>query len=81
MYKFKFDNLKPSAAQATMVSPNVQMISGDTAIIAYVVLLQQVSADSTSMMTSSYAETRVWQKKKDGWRCIHVHRSGTTGGQ
>jgi ketosteroid isomerase-like protein len=57
----------------TMCSPKVR-IMGDVAVVAYVRLNQNVSADGVPITTAA-EETRVWQRKDGRWKHVHFHRS------
>lgn len=59
--------------KTTMASPKVRLL-GDVAVVTYV-RLGQTSFDSGGPTTSSFAETRVWQKREGKWRHVHFHRS------
>jgi len=58
----------------TLSSPHVRII-GDVAIISYVRLNQRIN-DKSEPVASGVAETRVWEKKKNGWKHVHFHRTG-----
>ena len=58
--------------QTTMCSPKVRLL-GDVAIVSYVRLNQQMGPDGPQ--TTSFEETRVWQRQKGKWRHVHFHRS------
>jgi hypothetical protein len=61
------------ARQTTMCAPRVR-IMGDTAVLAYVRLNQNVGPDG-SPSTTAFEETRVWQLQNGRWRHVHFHRS------
>ncbi len=72
-HRFYF-HLKPSGPRnTTMVSPQVRLL-GDTAIIAYVRLVQKLD-EQQQPVTVECEETRVWHKGPHGWRHVHFHRS------
>lgn len=51
--------------------PKVQ-VNGDVAVLTYI-LVRHLSGDTTR-----WNATRVYQRKKDGWRVIHMHWSQNT---
>ena len=58
----------------TISSPHVRLL-GDTAIVCYVCLSQELGP-SGSPVTMSFDETRVWHRDEEGvWRHVHFHRS------
>ena len=59
--------------QTTMTRPHVRVI-GDTAIIAYVRLVQKLGTEGAPV-TVTTAETRVWQRRDGKWRHVHFHRT------
>jgi calcium/calmodulin-dependent protein kinase (CaM kinase) II len=63
--------------QTTMCAPQVRVM-GDVAVVAYVRLVQRLSAEGAPQ-TMATAETRIWQRKDGRWRHVHFHRS-TFGG-
>ncbi|CRL03223.1 CLUMA_CG016219, isoform A [Clunio marinus] len=74
-HKFYFDNaLNHSSINNTMVNPSVHILGEDAACIAYVRLTQYLDKHNQTH-THQSEETRVWQRKDDKWRCIHLHRS------
>jgi hypothetical protein len=46
----------------------------DTAVITYVRLVQRLN-EQEHPVTTADEETRVWHKRRDGWRHVHFHRS------
>jgi calcium/calmodulin-dependent protein kinase (CaM kinase) II len=57
----------------TMCSPHVRVM-GDVAFVAYVRLNQRIGGDGQPV-TTSIAETRVWQRQGGQWKHVHFHRS------
>jgi calcium/calmodulin-dependent protein kinase (CaM kinase) II len=57
----------------TMCSPHVRLL-GDVAVVSYVRLNQRVDSERKPV-TQAFEETRVWQRRNDGWRHVHFHRS------
>jgi len=73
-HRFYFaDGGSSSRRNTTMCSPKVWLM-GDSAVLAYVRLVQYTDA-SGNFMTGSYEETRVWQKRDGAWKHVHFHRS------
>ena len=73
-HKFYFNlGADPGPRHTTMASPHVRLI-GDTAVVAYVRLVQSLDATGNSRV-SHYEETRVWQRREGRWRHVHFHRS------
>jgi calcium/calmodulin-dependent protein kinase (CaM kinase) II len=59
--------------QTTMARPHVRIL-GDVAVVTYVRLVQRLGGDGAAVTTSS-AETRVWQRQGGAWRHVHFHRT------
>ncbi len=57
----------------TMCSPHVRLL-GDTAIVSYVRLNQRRDVQGDPVITA-FAETRVWQRQKGGWKHVHFQRT------
>jgi calcium/calmodulin-dependent protein kinase (CaM kinase) II len=73
-HHFYFDlGAGPGPRQTTMAAPHVRLL-GDVAVVAYVRLTQQVTADGAAE-TTAVQETRVWQRQAGGWKHVHFHRS------
>lgn len=73
-HKYYFDEAAAAggageASQSTIVNPQVHMLSGKAAVIAYTRLVQRGGK------TTSYGETRVWQFEEGAWKNLHFHRS------
>jgi len=59
----------------TICSPHVRIL-GDTAVVCYVRLNQQVDPATGKPVTRGFSETRIWHRDDDGiWRQVHFHRS------
>jgi len=54
-------------------SPHLRVL-GDTAVIAYVRLVQSTTSDGQHS-TTAFEETRIWHKTGSGWKNVHFHRS------
>lgn len=72
-HQFYFDLKSSGPRTTTMSSPHVR-VCGDTAIVAYVRLVQKLDAQQQPVVTST-EETRIWHKGPNGWRHVHFHRS------
>ena len=72
---FYFDRGAAEGPRNTTVSSPHMRLLGDTAIVCYVRLSQQVDA-SGNPVTTACQETRVWHRDEEGtWRHVHFHRS------
>lgn len=71
-YYFDLDG-KPPNSHVTLAAPHVREM-GDTAVVAYVRLVQRTSREGVSE-TLAFEETRVWQRQDGHWRHVHFHRS------
>jgi len=47
---------------------------GDTAVVAYVRLVQNTTSDGHHS-TTAFEETRIWHKIEGNWKNVHFHRS------
>ncbi len=73
-HKFYFDlGADPGPRHTTMASPHVRLM-GDTALVAYVRLVQSLDAAGHPRV-SRHEETRIWQRREGRWRHVHFHRS------
>jgi calcium/calmodulin-dependent protein kinase (CaM kinase) II len=59
--------------QVTITAPHVRVI-GEVAVVSYVRVNQLAGPDGVPQSTS-FAETRVWQRQDGRWRHVHFHRS------
>ena len=59
--------------KSTVRLPHVRLL-GDTAVIAYVRLVQSTASDGQHS-TTAFEETRIWHKTGDSWKNVHFHRS------
>jgi len=75
-HKFYFDLERGGGNRhTTLCSPKVRMLGDGAAVVTYVRLTQFVD-DDRQPVTSSFEETRIWQRHDDGrWRHVHFHRS------
>lgn len=75
-HRFYFDRGGvPGHHNTTISAPHVRLL-GDVAVVSYIRLIQHVSSDGR-FVTSRFEETRVWQKRPEGWRHVHFHRTNT----
>jgi len=73
-HRFYFDLESSNGPHnTTMSSPHVRHL-GETAVVSYVRLVQQLDADGRPR-TTRFEETRVWQQQDGRWRHVHFHRS------
>jgi calcium/calmodulin-dependent protein kinase (CaM kinase) II len=73
-HRYYFDLGPPEGPRhTTMSQPNVRLM-GDTAVVAYVRLVQRLGADGLPL-TAATEETRVWHRQDGAWRHVHFHRS------
>jgi hypothetical protein len=72
-HRFYFDLKSSGPRNTTMVAPQVRLL-GDTAVIAYVRLVQRLD-EQQRPITVECEETRIWHKGAHGWRHVHFHRS------
>jgi calcium/calmodulin-dependent protein kinase (CaM kinase) II len=73
-HRYYFDNSKSSPVNTTILSPNVIMLSEDSACITYIRLTQNMESDG-KLVTVQQEETRIWQRKGSHWVCVHFHSS------
>jgi calcium/calmodulin-dependent protein kinase (CaM kinase) II len=89
-HRFFFDEAKRQATVArdeasaagagtvtTMVNPKVRMLSPEAAVVTYNRLVQQSGGQGKAPTITPSAETRVFVKGANGWKNVHLHRSGT----
>lgn len=68
----------PGTPNPIMCAPHVRMLGKDVALICYVRLTQQATAEK-SFKTSGCSETRVWHKQNGQWKHVHFHRTPLPG--
>jgi ketosteroid isomerase-like protein len=77
-HKFYFDTASDVAKQAhrntTLCDVNVRFVGEVCAVVSYVRLNQKLDAAGNAV-TTSYNETRVFEKSANGWQQVHLHRS------
>ncbi|MHB8898821.1 MAG: DUF4440 domain-containing protein [Thermoguttaceae bacterium] len=75
-HRFYFDlGSADGPRNTTMSSPHVRLLD-NTAVVAYVRLVQHLDADG-HCVTDRCEETRVWQREGERWLHVHFHRSTT----
>jgi len=73
-HRFYLSQQPPKAGlTTTIVRPHVR-ICGDTAVVAYVRLIQS-TADDGHTSVQAFAETRIWNRASGTWKQVHFHRS------
>ena len=68
-----FGNPATGKRKSSVRSPNIRLL-GDTAVIAYVRLVQSTTSDGQHS-TTAFEETRIWHKIEGNWKNVHFHRS------
>lgn len=58
----------------TISQPSVHVLGSDAAAICFVRLIQRVD-EGNMTVTEAYEETRIWKRKLEGWKMVHLHRS------
>ncbi|HIA78472.1 MAG TPA: DUF4440 domain-containing protein [Gammaproteobacteria bacterium] len=59
--------------KSSVRAPHIRLLD-DTAVVAYVRLVQSTTSDGQHS-TTAFEETRIWHKTGDGWKNVHFHRS------
>jgi len=59
--------------KSSVRTPHIRVL-GDTAVVAYVRLVQSTTSDGQHS-TTAFEETRVWHKIDGSWKNVHFHRS------
>lgn len=73
-HRFYFDmNPTGRPRQSTISSPMVS-IMGDVALVTYIRVVQGIDEHGHDH-SSSFEESRVWQKQDGEWQHVHFHRS------
>ena len=68
-----FGSPAPGKRKSSVRAPHIRVL-GDTAVVAYVRLVQSTTSDGQHS-TTAFEETRIWHKTGDGWKNVHFHRS------
>ena len=63
----------PAPVQVTMARPHLRWLSDDAVVLSYTRLTQRLS--NGEAITHRCCETRIWQRRKEQWQQVHVHRS------
>lgn len=63
-----------TAENITLVNPQVQLLGDSAACICYI-RINQIINKAGQQSTTECKETRVWEKKGEDWKCVHVHTS------
>ena len=59
--------------KSSVRAPHIRVL-GDTAVVAYVRLVQSTTSDGQHS-TTAFEETRIWHKIEGNWKNVHFHRS------
>ena len=68
-----FGSLASGKRKSSIQTPHIRVL-GDTAVVAYVRLIQSTTSDGQHN-TTAFEETRIWHKIEDTWKNVHFHRS------
>jgi calcium/calmodulin-dependent protein kinase (CaM kinase) II len=68
-----FSNPISSKRKSSVRAPHIRVL-GDTAVVAYVRLVQSIASDGQHS-TTTFEETRIWHKIEGSWKNVHFHRS------
>ncbi len=68
-----FGNPATGKRKSSVRAPHIRLL-GDTAVVAYVRLVQSTTSDGQHS-TTAFEETRVWHKIDGSWKNVHFHRS------
>ena len=68
-----FGSPAPGKRKSSVRVPHIRVLD-DTAVVAYVRLVQSTTNDGQHS-TTAFEETRIWHKTEDGWKNVHFHRS------
>ena len=55
--------------KSSVRAPHIRVL-GDTAVVAYVRLVQSTTSDGQHS-TTAFEETRIWHKTGDSWKNVH----------
>lgn len=73
-HHYYFQERRSGTSQITLIEPEVRMLGADAAVVTYVRLVQSRDAAGADR-TSRFEETRVWRRRENRWRLVHLHRS------
>ena len=68
-----FCNPVSGKRKSSIQAPHIRVL-GDTAVVAYVRLVQSTASDGQHS-TTTFEETRIWHKIEGSWKNVHFHRS------
>ena len=68
-----FGNPASGKRKSSVRAPHIRVL-GDTAVVAYVRLVQSTASDGQHS-TTAFEETRIWHKIQGSWKNVHFHRS------
>ena len=68
-----FGNPASGKRKSSVRAPHIRVL-GDTAVVAYVRLVQSTASDGQHS-TTTFEETRIWHKTEGNWKNVHFHRS------
>ena len=68
-----FGNPASGKRKSSVRAPHIRVL-GDTAVVAYVRLVQSTTSDGQHS-TVAFEETRIWHKTGHSWKNVHFHRS------
>ena len=68
-----FDSPTSGKRKSSVRAPHIRVL-GDTAVLAYVRLVQSATSDGQHS-TTAFEETRIWHKIEGSWKNVHFHRS------
>ena len=68
-----FGNPASGKRKSSVRAPHIRVL-GDTAVVAYVRLVQSTASDGQHS-TTAFEETRIWHKIEGSWKNVHFHRS------
>ena len=72
-HKTYFGSPASGKRKSCVRAPHIRVL-GDTAVVAYVRLVQNTASDGQHSPTA-FEETRIWHKTEDSWKNVHFHRS------
>ncbi|KAL5264196.1 hypothetical protein ACHWQZ_G005323 [Mnemiopsis leidyi] len=75
-HQFMFESSKRDRPKVncTMISPHVQLLGTDAAVVSYIRLVQCTNSANVTT-TERWSETRVLHRVSDTWKLAHCHRS------
>ena len=72
-HKTYFGSPASGKRKSSVRAPHIRVL-GDTAVVAYVRLVQNTASDGQHS-TTAFEETRIWHKIEGSWKNVHFHRS------